>query len=596
MSGRKVSDQLVESIRDRSDLVSIVSEYLTLKKAGQNFTGLCPFHAEKTPSFSVNPSKQFFHCFGCGVGGDVFQFVMKIEGITFPETLQRLAAKAGVTLPESRAGERENRAARDEAEQIYQLNEAAAGYFHRNLMEKSEGAAAREYLKGRGITVETMKAFFIGFALPRRDELLKQIGCQYPRPLLEKAGLLSKKEGVRGEEAVFDRFRNRILFPIRDLQGNIIGFGGRVLDDSQPKYLNTPETPVFKKGKHFFALDRAKKAGARSLIIVEGYFDVIAAHQAGITNVVATMGTALTPEHLRLIRRWTENIILIFDPDEAGIRAAIRTAPLFIEEGMSAQVVSLPPGEDPDLFVRRAGKAGFLKKLEEGKPIIDFVISRRVETFSFKSVDDKIKVVDEIFPLIERLKNKVEQSHYLKRLSEALQLEEQDLRAEFSSRIRKNKGTVSTKPSIPSVESKLPDDEETIASLLLQNQIDPPALLGHLDLEDFTDARIRGILSYFWNAKEGCWSSSGRLNEVEEPLLALFSRLSVRENRFENVLQTARDCILSLRAKRLRRESRELESQIKLAEKGGDLSRVKSLQQHFFRLRKELSHLTLSHE
>lgn len=594
MNGRRVSDQLVETIRDRSDLVSVVSEYLTLKKAGQNFTGLCPFHAEKTPSFSVNPSKQFFHCFGCGVGGDVFQFVMKVEGVAFPEALRRLAGKAGVALPEAGPDERES-PARREAAQIYELNEAAAAYFHRNLIERPEGAFCRDYLKGRGITAETIKTFSIGFALPRRDDLLKQLGKQFSRSLLEKAGLTSRREGAQGEEGLFDRFRNRVLFPIRNLQGRVVGFGGRVLDDTQPKYLNTPETPVFTKGKHLFALDRAKGAGINALIIVEGYFDVIAAHQAGIPNAVGTMGTALTQDHLRLIRRISEKVLLIFDPDEAGARAALRTAPLLIEEGISAKVISLPSGEDPDLFIRKEGKAGFLKKLEEGKTPIDFAIFKMTEASAPKSVDDKIKVTEEIFPLIERLKNKVEQSHYLKRLSDVLRIEERDLRAEFSSRTRKNKKEVSPGRPAPVAESKLPHDEETIASLLLQSQIDPSALADQLDLEDFTDPQIRGILSHFWNREEGRWFSPSRLNEIEAPLLTLFSRLSVRENRYENVQQTARDYILSLRAKRLRRESSEIESKIKLAERGGDFSLMKSLQQHFLKLRKELSHLTLSH-
>ncbi len=594
MNGRRVSDQLVETIRDRSDLVSVVSEYLTLKKAGQNFTGLCPFHTEKTPSFSVNPSKQFFHCFGCGVGGDVFQFVMKVEGVAFPEALRRLAGKAGVALPEAGPDERES-PARREAAQIYELNEAAAAYFHRNLIERPEGAFCRDYLKGRGITAETIKAFSVGFALPRRDDLLKQLGKQFSRSLLEKAGLTSRREGAQGEEGLFDRFRNRVLFPIRNLQGRVVGFGGRVLDDTQPKYLNSPETPVFTKGKHLFALDRAKGAGINALIIVEGYFDVIAAHQAGIPNAVGTMGTALTQDHLRLIRRISEKVLLIFDPDEAGARAALRTAPLLIEEGISAKVISLPSGEDPDLFIRKEGKAGFLKKLEEGKTPIDFAIFKMTEASALKSVDDKIEVIEEIFPLIERLKNKVEQSHYLKRLSDVLQIEERDLRAEFSSRTRKNKKEVSPSRPAPVAESKLPHDEETIASLLLQSQIDPSALADQLDLEDFTDPQIREILSHFWNREEGRWFSPSRLNEIEAPLLTLYSRLSVRENRYENVQQTARDYILSLRAKRLRRESSEIESKIKLAERGGDLSLMKSLQQHFLKLRKELSHLTLSH-
>lgn len=594
MNGRRVSEQLVETIRDRSDLVSVVSEYLTLKKAGQNFTGLCPFHTEKTPSFSVNPSKQFFHCFGCGVGGDVFQFVMKVEGVAFPEVLRRLAGKAGVVLPEAGADERES-PARREAAQIYELNEAAAAYFHRNLIERPEGAFCRDYLKGRGITAETIKAFSVGFALPRRDDLLKQLGKQFSRSLLEKSGLTSRREGAPGEDGLFDRFRNRVLFPIRNLQGRVVGFGGRVLDDAQPKYLNTPETPVFTKGKHLFALDRAKGAGINALIIVEGYFDVITAHQAGISNAVGTMGTALTQDHLRLIRRISEKVLLIFDPDEAGARAALRTAPLLIEEGISAKVISLPSGEDPDLFIRKEGKAGFLKKLEEGKTPIDFAIFKMTEASALKSVDDKIKVTEEIFPLIERLKNKVEQSHYLKRLSDVLQIEERDLRAEFSSRTRKNKKEVSPSRPAPVAESKLPHDEETIASLLLQSQIDPSALADQLDLEDFTDPQIRGILSHFWNTEEGRWFSPRNLDELEAPLLGLMTRLSVRENSFEDMQTTIKDYILSLRKRRLDRESSEIHRKIKIAEQGGDFSSMASLNQRYLSLKRERSHLSSSH-
>lgn len=593
MNGRRVSDQLVETIRDRSDLVSVVSEYLTLKKAGQNFTGLCPFHTEKTPSFSVNPSKQFFHCFGCGVGGDVFQFVMKAEGVAFPEALRRLAGKAGVALPEAGPDERES-PARREAAQIYELNEAAAAYFHRTLIERPEGAFCRDYLKGRGITAETIEAFSVGFALPRRDDLLKQFSKQYSRSLLEKAGLIARREGEHGEEILFDRFRNRVLFPIRNLQGRVVGFGGRVLDDAQPKYLNTPETPVFTKGKHLFALDRAKGAGIHSLIVVEGYFDVIAAHQAGIPNVVGTMGTALTSDHLRLIRRISEKIVLIFDPDEAGARAALRTAPLLIEEGISAKVISLPSGEDPDLFIRKEGKAGFLKKLEEGKTPIDFAIFKMTEASSLKSVDDKIKVIDEIFPLIEKLRNEVEQSHYLKRLSDVLQIREQSLRADFSSRLKKSKGKVSHNQSTPKAESKLPHGEETIGSLFLQNQIDPSAL-ANLELEDFTDPQIREILSHFWDSGERCWSKPHEIDEMDETLLALIRRLSIRENHFEDLQQTVKGCIISLQKKRLERESLELESKIKYADESGNAPLIESLQRRVFDVRRKLSQLPLSH-
>ncbi|MBI3803937.1 MAG: DNA primase [Nitrospirae bacterium] len=590
MLGRRVPDQLIETIRDRTDLVAVISEYLALKKAGQNYLGLCPFHAEKSPSFTVSPSKQIFHCFGCGTGGNIFQFIMKMENLAFPEALRKLAGKAGVVIPEYTP--KENPAVRGETDQIYRINEAAATYFQRNLLETPEGARAVDYLKKRGITPETIQAFSIGFSLPRRDDLLKQLGRQFPRPLLERAGLISRREG---EETFFDRFRNRVLFPIRNLQGNVVGFGGRVLDDAQPKYLNTSETPVFTKGRHLFALDRAKKSGARSLIIVEGYFDVVAAHQAGITNVIATMGTALTEDHLRLIRRWTEKVFLLFDPDEAGARAAIRTAPLFITEGISAEVISLPPGEDPDLFIRRVGKEGFLSKLGEGKTLIDFAIAKLAEASSLKSIDDKIKVTEEIFPLIEKLKNKFEQGHYLKTLSETLNIEEPDLRAQFASRTKGKKEARPVSQALPAG-ARLPQGEEMIVSLLLQNQIDPSALSG-LELDDFTDPQMRGILSHLWNAAEGRWSTPQNLealDEMDESLLGLVRRLSIRENYFEDAPQTLKDCVASLQKKRMQRESIALQGKIREADRGGDSELIESLQRRLFELRRKLNQLNES--
>ena len=586
---------MIETIRDRNDLVSLVSEYLALKKSGQNYTGLCPFHSEKTPSFVVSPVKQIFHCFGCDVGGNVFQFLMKIEGFSFPEALERLAEKGGVPLPASSPRRGEGPAVR-EADQIYQLNEAVAAYLHKNLLEKPEAARATAYLKERGIDAETINAFSIGFALPRRDDLLKRFGKTFPVSLLEKAGLVSKKSGEgpsSGEADYFDRFRNRVIFPIRTLQGKVVGFGGRVLDDALPKYLNTPETAVYTKGKHLFALDQAKKKGARSLIIVEGYFDAIMAHQAGVHNVVATLGTSLTEDHLQLIRRIAEKVTLIFDPDDAGVRAALRTAPLFIEKEIAAEVVSLPSGEDPDLFLRKNGKGPFLKRVSEGKTLIDFAISKFIEASPLKSIDDKIKVIKETFPLLEKLKNKIEQSHYLKMLSEELGIEEESLRAEFSKEATKKKGAPFPKnltkaPSAPKPD--LPQDEENIATFLLQGQLDPSALTNRIDLEDFTDPRIKRVLSHFWDDQTGWRRPSGRLDAVEETeeTRALVTRLSVREiwRDIEDVGQTAADSISRLRAKRVQRKSGEIQKRLKLAEKGGDLSLVKSLQQEILVLKK----------
>jgi len=604
----RFSDQILETVRDRSDLIAVVSEYLSLKKAGQNYIGLCPFHQEKTPSFTVSPGKQIFHCFGCGVGGNIFQFLMKIEGVPFPEALQRLAEKAGVSLP-AKGDTRPENPAKKEAEEIYRLNEAAAVYFHDNLLNKPEGEKALAYLKGRGITVETMKVFSIGFALPGYDHLLKVFRGKFSARLLEKSGLVSGKSGSAssstGRRGLFDRFRNRILFPIQTLQGKVAGFGGRVLDDSLPKYLNTPETSVFIKRKHLFGIHKAKARGIRSLIVVEGYLDAIQAHQAGIPNVAATLGTAITPDHLHLIRRVAEKVVLNFDPDAAGIRAALRAAPLFIEKGIPASVVSLPPGEDPDLFIQKHGKEAFLKKVEEAATLIDFSISSLAGGSSLKTIEDKKKITKEIFPLIRGLKSHIEQSHYLKRLSEELGIQEDALRRDFAKRsdvaggigFRKRRQDVSPSEAFSVREKPPPLAEKMITHLLLRGGLDPSALDGKLLTEDFTDDGIREILSFYWDADQLCWLVPGdmNINRMNERARTLYSGLLIEEMQYDDIKRTGEDCISALLSKRLQCERDEIQKRLKLAEKGGDIAVVHSLQKKSLDLKKELSHLTLSH-
>lgn len=595
MSANRVSDQLIESVRDQNDLVSIISEYLSLKRSGQNFLGLCPFHGEKTPSFTVSPSKQIFHCFGCGAGGNVYQFLIKMEGLSFPEALERLAEKAGIALPkrEKWSG---NDSGHRESDQIYKINEEAALYFHKN-MDRPEAARALAYLKKRGVSRATIEGFSIGVAVARRDDLLKTLSKKFSTALLEKAGLISKsgrEEGGSSDSGnLYDRFRNRIIFPIRTPQGKVVGFGGRVLDDSQPKYLNSPETLVYTKGKHLFALDQArKKGGGHSLVIVEGYFDVIAAHQAGVTNVVATLGTALTQDHLQLIRRMTERVTLLFDPDEAGIRAAIRTAPLLIEKGISAQVASLPTGEDPDLFIQKNGKEAFLGKIAEGEPLIDFVICRLAQASPSKSIDDKITIVGEVFPLIGLLKNKIEQGHYLKNLAEELNLEEPEIRTEFSKYMgRKSSGLPAAPKSaegrgIPALSVSLPKDEEMIAILLIQGHLDISFIKEHLKLDDFSSPPVRELLSHFWDgSKEGAFT---QVPSDREEIVALWRKLSLSkiDADKEDIPQIATDCLSSIQAKKLHRERGEIQRKLKLAERGGDLSRVESLQREFLALKR----------
>lgn len=586
MRENKFSDQLIETIRNRTDLVAVVSSYLSLKKAGQNFVGLCPFHTEKSGSFSVNPSKQFFHCFGCSVGGDVFSFVSKIEQISFPEAVRRLAEKAGISIPSDQENRADISLAEKEAETLYQINQEAAQLFHNNLMERPEAAPALAYLKARGITVETIKTFLIGFAMPRRDDLMKRI--KYPAALLEKVALLRK-----GETGPYDYFRNRIIIPIQTLQGKTAGFGARAMDDALPKYLNTPETPIFTKGKNLFGLNNAR--GKKTLIVVEGYFDAISLHQAGISNSVATMGTAMTEDHLHLIRRFVEKVVLLFDPDQAGMAAASRVAPLFIANKMAADVVTLPEGLDPDLFIRQCGRESFLEKIQHGEPIVAFAI-RQAARLTSASITDKAKMVTALFPLIREMTNRVEQGYYLKLIGDSFGIEERDVRSDFEKGEESApRPIVSKKPLTPLlVKNRPPDDEKILLALLVQDQIEA-AFLSPLSPSDFTHPQIQTIIRYFWDDTIGSWIRPNPSAWQEASLLPLFSELAVLEILNENRPRLIGDCVLSLQKKKLERTRSKIQGELKLAERSGDRALTLSLQQAFFESKKQLSQIGSLH-
>ncbi|MFQ5542871.1 MAG: DNA primase [Nitrospiria bacterium] len=597
MNQRTNLDQLKETIREQSDLLNIASEYLPLKKSGQNHTALCPFHQEKTPSFTVSSMKQIFYCYGCGTGGDVFTFLMKMEDLSFPESLQRLAERAGIPLPEN--SDPKNPSIRSEFEEIYELNEVATDYFHQNLMENPQGKEARLYLKDRGVTTEMMKRFSIGFALSAWDPLSKTLGKRFNHSLLEKAGLIVRKKmesqkSARSDKS-YDRFRNRVIFPIQTSRGKIAGFGGRVLDDSMPKYLNTPETPVFTKGKHLFGLQHVKRKGLHPLVVVEGYLDAISAHQTGIPNVVATLGTALTGDHLNLIRRLTEKVTLVFDGDEAGRRAAFRAVPLLLEKSIAGNIVSLPPEKDPDLLIRESGKEMFLKMMDEGVPPIDFSIFYLLRSKGPSSIEDKVSITPHIFPLIDRLNSQVVRSHYLKTLAEALNLPEEDLRADYA---KWKKGRPSSFPQQPKTTQRerphFPQDQAILLALLLQEKLSPSALNRKIVIEDFTDPKIQRIISHYWETQSKTWVLPNRF-ELEDPesetLLRHFSLLEIGDG--DQMERIGEDCIRKLQIERFDRERALLE--LKQKENTGNSKFCEQLQVRILDLKKASSRLAVNH-
>jgi DNA primase len=416
-----ISDDKVQEVRSRATIMDIVSDYVRLKKSGANFLGLCPFHHEKTPSFNVNPSKEIFHCFGCGAGGDIFAFLMRIEGLTFPEAVKFLAKRVGVMI-EDRLPSLEEKRKTEERESYYRVIDRVARFYSTMLLEHREGEPGRLYLERRGIGLESSAICRLGFAPDRWDSLTRYLEKMKISPVVaESLGLIRRKEGG----SYYDTFRNRLLFTIADPQGRCIAFGGRVLDDSLPKYLNSPESTIYHKSEVLYGLDLAKQTIRETgcVYIVEGYFDHLALYKAGIKNVVATCGTALTGSQVKLLKRHADKIFTLFDADAAGKKATIRAMDLFLEADFPAHVVTLPDGEDPDSFVGKDGVEAFLERAGNSEPVFEFFIRELCRSNDIGNVEGKVKVLDELAVRIGKMANPIERDLYLKEVSRLIGVE-----------------------------------------------------------------------------------------------------------------------------------------------------------------------------
>ncbi len=432
-----------EEVRKAADIVEVIGQYVQLKKAGQNYVGLCPFHSERSPSFTVNQNKQIYHCFGCGRGGDVFTFWMDYHNLSFPQSLEDLAERYHIPLPQRRdlAAERKKEEIK---EQLFRINKLACSYFHEVLLKSEKGKPGRDYLSRRRLSQETISSFQLGYAVNRWDGLTNYMSSKgYSLERVAQAGLIVRKD----DGAYYDRFRNRIMFPIFDLNGHVIGFGGRILDDTLPKYINTPETPIYHKGAWLYGLDSAyKDIREKGLaILVEGYMDVLALRQYGISYVVAALGTALTGDQVRRLKGYTRDLIVLFDPDDAGRMAALKSFPLFLNEGVTARVLVLPQGEDPDSYIHARGPDAFMGLLEGATPIFDFYLAQALAHMD-KGVDGKIKVLNEVLPIFSELDEGATRFLYVKQFSERTGIDEGIVWEELR-RQRKGQGTRS-RPSL----------------------------------------------------------------------------------------------------------------------------------------------------
>jgi DNA primase len=420
-----IPEEIIAEIKDTVDILAVVGDSVLLKKAGRNYQGLCPFHSEKTPSFTVSPEKQMFYCFGCGEGGNVFSFLMKQQGVTFPEAVKILAERAGIALPERRQSEEQKRRWR-ERETVMDLLEVTRGLYRKTLRRDPRGQAARDYLANRGFHQEILDKFHVGFAPAGWDNLTRYFQRRgFPLDLAEKAGLVAPRRQGKG---YYDRFRNRIIFPIRDQRGRVIAFGGRVLDDSLPKYLNSPESAVYHKSRSLYALDVAQShcRTEERVYIVEGYLDVMALHQNGLSNTVGTLGTALTRDHVRLLRNCigpAGRAILVFDSDEAGLKAAHRSIAVFAQEFVDARILVLPPGHDPDTFMREFGPRAFIDRTREAKAFVPFLIDTAIARHGL-SLEGRIKVLQAVAKPIAAFEDPVARSVYVKYLAEKVDIDE----------------------------------------------------------------------------------------------------------------------------------------------------------------------------
>jgi DNA primase len=449
-----------ERVKQQADIVRVIGEYVRLKKSGQNFTGLCPFHAEKSPSFAVHPTKQIYHCFGCGVGGDVFKFVMELDKVAFPEAIRIVAEKCGIAIPRPKASSPEERKENQQRTLLVEIHREAQTFFVQQLGGTLEGKAARAYLEDRGMDKDAIARFGIGYAPSGGDALLRFLKSKYKEPLLIASGLVSRDQS--GGARMYDRFRRRITFPIANDSGKIVAFGCRALGDDQPKYLNSPETPIYSKSNVLYHLDRAKEALRRAdfAVLVEGYMDAIAVARAGISNVVASCGTSLAEPQIKLLSRFTKRVIVNYDPDTAGQLATERSISLLLENDFEVRVLALPAmnltagdgtkyskNADPDLYIREMGVESYTKLLKDAPPYVDYLIGR-ARHMDLSTGEGKLRAVNFLLPYVQKIPNRLLRSEWATRIAQQLRLEEPVLRAALSKAAAERRSGLKVAPEL----------------------------------------------------------------------------------------------------------------------------------------------------
>lgn len=554
----------IDDLKSHADIVQVVQERVQLRRSGTGWKGLCPFHGEKTPSFQVHGDRGFFHCFGCGVGGDVIKFVELFDKITFPEAVRQLAARFGLPVPEPAEGRSEDEEGRRERESLLKAHEVAAAWFREQLAAPA-GAAARRQLKERGLTAETIEQIGAGYAPAARDGLKTRLLKEgFPLPVLLRSGLVVERDhGV-----VMDRFRNRLMIPIHRENGAIVAFGGRAMEDGQqPKYLNSPETAIYVKGRTLYGLHLSKASIGRlkHAIMVEGYFDLAQAWQGGITNVVASSGTALTPAQAKLLKRFASKVVLSFDPDAAGQGAAARSSELLVAEGFQVNVATMPPGDDPDNFIRKKGAAAYQDQLRGSRPYLEYLLERASAGLDLSRDENRREFLTAMLTVAARIPDAAARDQFADRLAHKARITEEVVRAEIRKAAVQRQTTI-TDRAMPIGQVK--PAERGLIWAVMRSPEEALQVLGDLMDQDLEGLASSDILRQA-RSLQGCPAAS-------LPLL-LLERLSIGEVELVEAIsaqpeapaRVLSDCVLELRKHRLVRERTAVERELaRLLEQG----------------------------
>lgn len=570
------SDEIIEEVKSANDIVDVISQYVTLKRHGNTYFGLCPFHREKTSSFAVAPDKQIYHCFGCGEGGNVIRFVMKVENIGFKEAIEHLADRAKITLPatnyeETGISQDELKIREFHKNQMYAINKDAGRFFYDNI---SKSNIAKEYINKRKIDVSTVRKFGLGFALDDNGLSKFLLSKGYKEEDILATGLVGKTE----KGFLYDKFKNRFMFPIFDIRGRLVAFGGRTLESSEvmkekhiPKYVNSPENLIYTKGKHLFGLNLAKKTSEKMkrILVVEGYMDVITPHQFGVTNVVASLGTALTEAQGRLLRQYAEEIVLSYDSDEAGQKAIMRGLEIMQSLGVTAKVLQMEGAKDPDEYVLKYGQAKFEKLIENSISLVEYKVKRLKNQYNLEDTTDKIKFLNKMADILSKVDNNIERDIYIDKLSKELGVGKEAINAEVEKINFKGKTnikswtapTLITEPNVVKKENKVNDFEDTIVYLLTtKNKEIYTMIKSEITLTDISDEITKGLILKLYEKYENESIQNIEILDIceSDEEFSNMTRILMKSNMIEDAVKVCKEILKSYSTQKLQDEKSRL--------------------------------------